>query len=236
MFIRRNTCIIGVFLILSFMTNQVHAQTFEPPSIDFGTVLLGESSIESFSVVNNLGFEMAIIGVEITSGDIDAFSIDWNGFITVPDGSSTLLDVTFTPQGAGPASATLTIKFVGTGPMSPGQWSDFVELSGTGEESATQDPVIMINDLIAFFDNSIATGALQITGRRWSKWFRYFSMRQTLKFTRRLINSGRYRWAALFLNSILRRADDLRWPRDYVTGPAREEFAQYVRDLIAILE
>ena len=236
MFMRRNTCVVGMFLILSFMANQVRAQTIEPPSLEFGTVMLGESSIESFSVVNDLMFDLAIINIELTSGDMDAFSIDWNDFITVPNGTSTLLDVTFTPYEAGLTSATLTITFDGTGPMSPHPWTDFVVLSGTGEESASQDPVVMINDLIVFFDASIASGALRITGGRWSRWFRYFSMKRTLQYTQRLINAGYYRWAEFYLNSILRRADGLRWPRDYVKGPARVEFAQYVRDLISVLQ
>ena len=221
-----------MFLILSFMASQVRAQTIFPTSIDFGTVA-GDVIVIVTVTGNNIG----ITNVEVTSddiGDIDAFVIEgWYGNAIVLGDDPVDFSVEFTPPNAGSYSADLEITFGLKTPF--GGWEDagteIVELIGYGVEEE-----ITIDSLIDFFDTSIANETLQITGRRWAKWFRYFAMKNTLKYTRRLINAGYYRWAGYYLNSILMHADGSRWPRDYVTGSARVQFAQHVRDLISGLQ
>jgi hypothetical protein len=78
---------------------------------DFGTVLLGESSIpEMFILENNGTAELSIFSVSILSGALSDFSIDDSILnYSVAPGGSTAFSVTFSPTDVGERDALVTI-------------------------------------------------------------------------------------------------------------------------------
>ncbi|WP_435345838.1 malectin domain-containing carbohydrate-binding protein [Haloarchaeobius sp. HRN-SO-5] len=91
-----------------------------PSSVDFGTVVTGESATETVTLTN-LGNEsnsshpdIAIDGVSVTGTDADQFSNDFSGSTTLQPGESTTVDVTYSPSEAQAHAGTLEVSHNGT--------------------------------------------------------------------------------------------------------------------------
>jgi len=247
MSIRRTTGGVVALLLLGLLVNPALAQTVEPYEIDFGTVNAGEESIPMlFTVSTNV--PITIDPPQITGAGKDAFSVDVSGLVWLPGGSKQYW-VTFTPPEA-PGTvfyeATLTLTYT-TGMVSPGGMGSpggelSVDLIGVGDGGAPQNPVDMIDALVGDFDEWVALRLLEGTGRGKFKKPRHKMMRLRvvglmLLSAKRLIYAGRYDLAYCQLYSILKHADGLSRPWDFVTGTAAlGEFADQVRELMSVLE
>ena len=170
----------------------------------------------------------------------DIYRID----IDLNNGEFKDLEVTFSPQAAGEYTATLEIAIIDAGFPT----TKTIPLTGWGyEEPTVEEPAVMIDDLIAFFEAAIAPGGgpdgyLEgVTwgrGRGWGRMasFRVWIVWKMLHSTERLIDRGYYEWANWQLNSILKHADGASRPRDFVQGTAQPEFASMILDLMLVLE
>lgn len=244
MSVRRTTGGVVALLLLGLLVSPAWAQTVEPYEIDFGTVNVGEESIPMlFTVSTNV--PITIDPPQITGAGKDAFSVDVSGLVWLPGGSKQYW-VTFTPPEARvePYYATLTLTYT-TDMGSPGGMGSTggtlsVYLSGYGEGGTT--PEEMIVALIEDFDEWVEEdGLLEGTGRGQFKKPRHKVMRLRvvglmLLSAKRLIYTGRYDLAYEQLDSILKHADGLSRPWDFVTGSAREEFATRLGELMLVLE
>jgi len=100
-----------------------------PSSVDFGTVLTGESATETVTVTN-LGGDgdpsIDISGAAVTGSDADAFSAGSASQTTLAPGESADIPVTFSPSDAQATAATLEVSHSGNNaPLT-------VDLSGEG--------------------------------------------------------------------------------------------------------
>ncbi len=242
---RRTTGGVVALLLLGLLVSPAWAQTVEPYEIDFGTVNVGEWSTKPFTVSNPMTSPLSMINIEtieLTAGDTDVFSVDWYVFQLPPDGSITY-NVTFEPPEARvePYYATLTLTYTIIGLMGSPGGELSVDLIGVGDGGAPQNPVDMIDALIEEFDEWESLGSLKGTGRGKFKKPRHKMMRLRvvrlmLRSAKRLIYRGYYDWACWQLYSILKHADGLPRPWDFVTGTARQAFTDQVRELMSVLE
>jgi hypothetical protein len=117
------------------VTGTIHYQIPEvslgPGTLVFGEQLLGSSTNEAAILSNEGGDELTIEGIEIGGPDADAFSQTNSCPSNLAPGSDCPIAVTYTPDAAGAASATLTVT--SDAPSSP----DTVALSGTGHASSS---------------------------------------------------------------------------------------------------
>ena len=115
--------------------NQAQA-VLSPNPVDFGTVSLGSSGQQVLTVSNPGTDTLDLTNAQITGADPGDFQITGltSGCVgqppTVPAGGSCGVQITFTPGGAGPRSATLTV----TDNASPPTQS--VTLTGVGAQTA----------------------------------------------------------------------------------------------------
>ena len=87
--------------------------TIAPPSLDFGSVAIGNNSTLQATVTNTGTADLSI--TNITSSDAE-FTFSPNTFpITIAAGNNQVFDVTFAPTSGGPHSATLTFTHNATG-------------------------------------------------------------------------------------------------------------------------
>ncbi len=78
--------------------------------IDLGSVSVGSSSMPSAVKIMNTGMgPITVAGVTFGGPDAAAFSVDMHAPLTIAEGGTTTVNVTFTPTKAGAAMATLTI-------------------------------------------------------------------------------------------------------------------------------
>jgi len=232
MSIRRTTGGVVALLLLGLMVNPAWAQTVIPSTINFDVVTVGEVGVEPFTVYNyEYSVFKTIETIELTAGDTDVFSTNFGGAFPLPPlGAHITYNVTFEPPdvpGTVSYYAVLTITIDGQ--------PYYIDLSGVGEGIAPQNPEAMIDALIADFNAWVSDGSLRAAGRGRFTWFRLFVMKFMLHHARRLIYFGHYNGAYRMLYFILRRADGVLRPWDYVAGPARQEFANRVSELMSVL-
>jgi hypothetical protein len=212
--------------------------TITPAALDFGTVLVGEWSTLSFSVTGQNITPTTITGVVLTGDLTGAFSVNGPVLpIALGMGQTATFDVRFEPVEEGSVTAAVGISVFG-----PPEFYYTVNLSGIGEAPVVEDPAVMIDDLIAFFEAAVASGDLE--GVSWGRgrgrgrmaWFKVWIVWKMLHSTERLIDRGYYGWAYWQLNSILKHADGAPRPHDFVKGDAQPEFAAKILDLMLVLE
>ncbi|MEF8808004.1 malectin domain-containing carbohydrate-binding protein, partial [Natronomonas sp.] len=91
-----------------------------PSSVDFGTVVTGDSQTETVTLTNlgNASNEshpdITVEDVSITGTDADQFSQDFSGSVTLAPGESTTVDVTYAPDEAQAHAATMEVTHNGT--------------------------------------------------------------------------------------------------------------------------
>ena len=104
--------------------------TIEPGSIDFGDVIDGNEATQEVEITNS-GTD--VLNVSDITVEGDAFSVDFDDAFSLEVGESETVLVTFTPDGAGDYSGTLTVE--SDAPSSP----DEVALTGTGLDQPTPE-------------------------------------------------------------------------------------------------
>ncbi|HWM64009.1 MAG TPA: FG-GAP-like repeat-containing protein [Solirubrobacterales bacterium] len=108
--------------------------SLSPAPLAFGEELIGSSTSETAILSNTGGEELTVEGIAIGGPDADEFSQANTCPPTLDVDSSCSIDVTYTPNAAGAASATLITT--SNAPTSP----DTVALSGTGYTSVPPPP------------------------------------------------------------------------------------------------
>ncbi len=110
-----------------------------PPSLDFGSQLVGTSSQQQSVMLSNTGgFALTVSGIALTpAGQTDFSEQDNCKGASVPGGQSCSINITFTPSAPGNRGATLVI----TDNAASGTQQQ-VSLSGTGTASNSLIPVL----------------------------------------------------------------------------------------------
>lgn len=131
-----------------------------PTSLGVGSVLVGSSGSASGTLIASGG------SVTVTAGTSDngAFTVSEIAFpITIPDGQSVPFSVTFTPQSAGAASATLTF----TSDAEPSTTNESVTGTGTAVTTVGQlgsrPATIAVGNVVVGSSGS-GSGTLSATG------------------------------------------------------------------------
>lgn len=103
-----------------------------PLSLSFGTVTLGQTSDQSFTITNSLNSTGALSGSVGLNGQ--GFSIlTGGGFYSLSPGQSRTVTVRFSPSASVSYAGSVTISHNGTSTASPVS----IALSGTGQEGST---------------------------------------------------------------------------------------------------
>ena len=201
-----------------------------PPEHNFGEVELGSSSSTIITIENNEFSLYYIDNVGLDSdgsADFSILSAPAPGTELLP-GESTEVVVSFTPSDVGYVSATLQITWANadTGVTD-------VLLEGVGI-AATGEPV-SIQDILDFFDQSVADGSLVGSGPGKSADARKKALRNMIAAAGHLIEDGYFEEACPQLMDAYQRTDGLDIPPDFVEKPAAPTLAQMILDLIGEL-
>lgn len=109
--------------------------------------------------------------------------------------------------------------------------------SFTADEEPVGEPEEAIDDLLTFFADEISDGNLTGTspnGKNGDN--RLNAFQNMLKSAQQLIDAGEYEEALLQLQSAYAKVDGQPNPPDFIEGPARQELADKILALIAMLE
>lgn len=200
-----------------------------PDPIDpenFGDVELGSSST-AYITIQNGGFEP----IAINSVTLDSIGADF-AIISNPEGEvlafgeSADVVVTFTPDALGPAAATLAIDW-----MNGESGIEYVELTGVGV-GVSGNPVT-VQDILDFFDQSVADGSLVGNGPGNSANGRKKALRNKIKAAGDTLEDGGD--ACNELLGAYQRCDGLPRPPEFVAGPATQTLAGMILTLMGDL-
>jgi hypothetical protein len=216
----------SIFIVLLTFPLVAGAQVEVDPSEDFGDVLLGEYA-SAVITIQNLDFipiTIDLVYLEPAGGDF-AITEDPMG-TTLEYGQSADVMVTFTPSDLGAASATLEIGWVngGTG-------TAFVELTGVGV-SEPGEPT-SVQDILDFFDQSVADGSLVGNGLGNSADGRRKALRNKVKAAGDIIQDGGEACEQLW--DAFQRCDGLPRPPEFVAGSAAPVLAEMILALMGEL-
>ncbi len=89
-----------------------------PGSHDFGTIVVGEDSLQTFTIANTSGFTLEG-AISVSSGETHYSIVSGGGNYSLPVGESTDVEVRFAPQSAGRQTGTLQVTHNGSNPASP---------------------------------------------------------------------------------------------------------------------
>ena len=190
-----------------------------PVEYNFGDVDLGDIASQNFEISNNWWGDLTIASVTLTggSGNYVLLNPPPSG-TTVAPGSSIIFGVEFFPSQVGFTTAVITIHWTN------GE-TGISEISLSGMGVAPQSPV-SIQDILNFFDASVANGTLMGAGSGNSADGRLNALRNMLVKTSYLISAGNYEGACEQLNDALKRCDD------FVQGASQDDLAQMISDLM----
>jgi hypothetical protein len=197
-----------------------------PLDHDFGDVQVGSSSTTIVTISNINGHDLEIYEVSL-SGSAD-FAISMEPDPVVSSGMSTGVEVSFTPSATGYVTAILDIESNDMG-------SPIVTVSLAGMGVAEEPPPLAVEDILAFFDASLADGTLYGSGPGTSADGRRRALRNKIKAAGDLFEGGDLDGACNQLLSAYRRCDGLARPPEFVAGPAAPTLAQMLLDLITVV-
>jgi hypothetical protein len=223
-------------LVLVFVTGlsaTVQAQEIievVPLDHDFGDVQVGSSSTAIITISNVDGRDLEIYSVTL-SGSPD-FSItmypDMYPDKVVGSGMSTAVEITFEPSATGYVTAVLDIK-------SNDMLSPIVSVSLAGMGVSQEQPPVSVQDILDFFDQSVAAGTLYGDGPGDSADGRRNALRNQIEAAGDLIDDGALEQACQQLLNAYERCDGLPRPPEFVAGPAAATLAGMILSLMADL-
>ena len=226
--------------------------TFLGASYDYGDVVLGESKTATFHLDSTASSEVSIYLITLddtkrpeppcagynVSGEPLLYC--WESFcfnpdtyqllpVVLPPGDYLLVDVTFTPISPGEQSVYLGIRCNDVYPP-PGAIA-YINLVGTGVSGPP--PEEQIDDIQEFFDDSVTSGELAGVGATaWSAAGKLNALENMLEQAEYLIDIDDVEGACAQLHSAYEKTDGIMLPPDFVTGPAAEELATMIQDLM----
>ncbi|MDP2895090.1 MAG: choice-of-anchor D domain-containing protein [bacterium] len=223
-------------LVLALAALPAHA-LFILPEIDaspfpceFGDVEVG-SSATAVVTISNIGFaDLTVTSITVEARTGGDFSLVWAPELPVvlppvaddPDKGQVEVVIEFAPSAAGEATGGLVIA--SDDPFAPGIE---VLLVGTGVEPEVETPPT-IEEVIAFFDESVENGTLQGMARGRAGRMQLAAMKNTLRVAQFFIKRGWDDWAWFVLMTAYVRCDGERRPPDFVTGEACPELAEMI--------
>ncbi|MBN1123504.1 MAG: choice-of-anchor D domain-containing protein [Sedimentisphaerales bacterium] len=198
---------------------------------DLGDVEVGETATVMVQIYNNGNADLNVSSVTLT-GDA-AFAITSGPatpLILAPNTSIGVdFEVTFTPSAMGSASATVQIS-------SDDEDEPLVEVALYGVGIITEiPPTQQIQDILDYFDDSVAAGTLQGYGPGNSPKKRLHALHNMIEAASDLINAGVYDLAIEQLEAIAKKTDGVAKPQDFVVGEAVAGLNAMVEALIADL-
>jgi hypothetical protein len=200
----------------------------DPLTWDFGDIPVGSSDTVIVTVTSTeplpLRFESVTI-VDDASGSFSIVSESPPPTKTLLEGEFLDVTVEYTPSGLGMHSAKLYIQ----SDAEPPRDNFYVPLQGVGGSGST------IEDILDFFDESIANGTLTGDGPGNSANGRLNALRNMLEMAGDLISIGDIEGACGQLKSALGKCDGESPPPDFVAGEAVYEFHDMITELMAEL-
>jgi len=198
---------------------------------DLGNVEVGQSATMLVQIFNSGTADLNVssvtligdAGFAITAGPAAPLVIAPNTSIGVD------FEVTFAPSAQGPAIATVQI-------VSDDEDESVVEVTLNGVGIITEvPPSQQIQDILDFFDASVAQGTLQGYGPGNSAANRLKALRNMIESASDLIEAGAYDQAADQLASIAKKTDGASKPQDFAVGEAVADLNAMIEALISDL-
>ena len=198
---------------------------------DFGDIEVGESTTVLVQIFNFGTADLNVSSVAI-SGDAE---------ITITDGPATPLviapntsvgvdfEVTFAPTAEAASAAVVIIES-----DDEDESVVYVDLSGVGIITEVP-PTQQIQDILDYFDASVADGTLVGYGPGNSASKRLKALKNMIESASDLINAGAYAQAIEQLESISKKIDGVSKPQDFAVGDAAAVLNTMINDLIADL-
>lgn len=198
---------------------------------DFGNVEVGQSAIVLVQIFNYGTADLNVSSVTI-AGDADFAITDGPAMplVIAPNTSIGVdFEVTYAPATEVPASAVVTI-------VSDDEDESIVDvaLSGVGIVIVIP-PSQQIQDILDYFDASVADGTLVGYGPGNSASKRLNALQNMIESASDLINAGDDAQAIDQLGSIAKKTDGISKPQDFVAGDAAAVLNTMINDLIADL-
>jgi hypothetical protein len=201
----------------------------EPASMDFGQIDIGTSAALSMTIANHGDAQLVIQSIAWAAGGNADFAvavlpelplvIEPNCFVE--------LSIVYTPTTLGAAAATLEIA---SDDLDQPMMS--LAVAGVG----VYPPLRQINDMIAFYDESVQNGTIQGIGPGRSAQAHVRAIRNVLLCTKFLIQSGYERYATVVLAEIDKLTDGQPRPKDLIVGSAVAELNAKIDMLITTLK
>lgn len=204
-----------------------------PDSAYFGEVVVGSSAQQLFTITN-LGVGDVLVS-DVVLGGTDAAEFQLPAGLTVPfvlqpgTENSVFIAVTYVPQDLGSSAADLRVEVVGS---EHGSETSILTGDGVDEEPPVS---VTLQEILAFFDASVANGTLVGAGPGNSANGRLNALRNKLVAAGDLIEAGEMYQACTELLSAYERCDGLPRPPEFAEGPAASELAGMIAQLMADL-
>jgi hypothetical protein len=205
-------------LVIAFPLTAAAQLEVLPKTHDFGNVEVSTPA-DTLVTVMNLGPQEVSLEAAI-SGSAD-FSITSSVPASIGPGSIVDIQVAFAPSAAGYSEADLLINGVAS------CW-----LGGMGV-AVEPPPSPTVEDILAFFDASVADGTLFGEGPGKSADGRRGALRNKIKAAGDILDDGED--ACQQLLDAYQRCDGLPRPPEFVAGPAAATLAQMILDLMGEL-
>jgi hypothetical protein len=194
-----------------------------PSSYDFGEVEVGTKSMVIFTL-SSTDSDLVFGGAELF-GSYDFQTTAMPGIGTPVTDAGVEVEVTYTPSGAGVDNGQMLVVVL------DGMNYYLVEnLTGVGVVVG-QDPLAEIEEMLTFFDDSVADGTLIGSGAGKSADNRRNALRNMIEAVSDLIQNGDKETACQQLWDAYEKTDGIVPPPDFVQGEAAQELAQMIMDL-----
>lgn len=200
-------------------------------SYDFGDIAIGEPKTFIIPIYNLGDGDLTVSAVSL-GGSVDFVmtgSVELPLVIAPSELIGVDIEVTFTPSAEGLVSASLVIAS-----DDADEGEVVVILTGNGIVVVVP-PEQQIQDVLDFYDASVAEGTLVGFGPGNSASKRLKALRNMIKSAGDLINVGEYELAAKQLESVAKKTDGEKRPPDFVVGYSVETLNAMVDELIADL-
>ena len=199
---------------------------------DFGDVELETANSILITILNYGNGDLSVQNLTFTPESITDFTVTLSPelpSIVAPEGSIDI-EISFAPSTKELLSAVLEISS-----DDPDEPVVSVNLIGIGVIIEVP-PAEQIEDILEFFDTSVADGTLEGVGPGNHPVNRLKALRNMLEATSDLIVGEYFDDAYAQLIDVLKKCDNQVPPPDFVTGEAREELANMILELMEDLE
>jgi hypothetical protein len=197
---------------------------------DLGDIPIGESAMQLLVIYNLGAGDLNVSSVTLSGSEDFAITGPATPLVIAPNSSIGVdFEITYTPSSRGPASSVVTI-------VSDDGDESVIEVTFNGVGIVIViPPSQQIQDILDYFDASVADGTLVGYGPGNSASKRLKALRNMIESASDLINAGDYAQAIDQLESIAKKTDGVSKPQDFVVGDSAAVLNTMITDLIADL-